>query len=277
MDSGILIALIAVVVFVVILLSAAIKITQEYERGVVFRLGRYVGTRGPGLVLLIPFVERMERVDLRILTLDIPSQDVITRDNVTVSVNAVAYFRALDPEKAILEVNDFIRATSQIAQTTLRSILGQSELDELLAEREQINDRLQEIIDEQTEPWGVKVNIVEVKDVELPDMMQRAIARQAQAERDKRARIINAEGEYEASRRLHEAAVVIAQEPTALQLRYLQTLNDISAEQNSTILFPIPIDLLDAFRGLSRAIDAMTGLDDDEGNDGSGTIAETSQ
>jgi regulator of protease activity HflC (stomatin/prohibitin superfamily) len=253
LDSGILVALIAVVVFAIILLSAAIKITQEYERGVIFRLGRYVGTRGPGLVLLIPFVERMEKVDLRILTLDIPSQDVITRDNVTVSVNAVAYFRALDPEKAVL-VNDYIRATSQIAQTTLRSILGQSELDELLSEREEINERLQGIIDEQTEPWGVKVNIVEVKDVELPDMMQRAIARQAQAERDKRARIINAEGEFEASRRLHQAAVVIAQEPTALQLRYLQTLSDIASEQNSTIVFPIPLDLLKAFQGLGSML-----------------------
>ena len=269
MDSGILVALIAIVVFVVIILSAAIKITQEYERGVIFRLGRYVGTRGPGLVLLIPFVERMERVDLRILTLDIPSQDVITRDNVTVSVNAVAYFRALDPEKAILEVNDFIRATSQIAQTTLRSILGQSELDELLSEREQINDRLQGIIDEQTEPWGVKVNIVEVKDVELPDMMQRAIARQAQAERDKRARIINAEGEFEASRRLHEAATVIAQEPTALQLRYLQTLNDISAEQNSTIIFPLPIDLLEAVKNVGRAVEAMVPPEDESEPDDS--------
>lgn len=259
MDSGILVALIAIVVFVGIILSAAVKITQEYERGVIFRLGRYVGTRGPGLIFLIPFVERLERVDLRILTLDIPSQEVITRDNVTVKVNAVAYFRALDPERAVIEVNDYVRATSQIAQTTLRSILGQSELDELLSEREEINDRLQVIIDEQTEPWGVKVNIVEVKDVELPEMMQRAMARQAEAERDKRARIINAEGEFLAAQRLHEAAVVIAQEPTALQLRYLQTLNDISAEHNSTILFPIPIDLLDAFRNVGRAVEAVAG------------------
>jgi len=259
LDSGILVALIVIVVFVAIVLSAAIKITQEYERGVIFRLGRYVGTRGPGLIFLIPFVERMQRVDLRILTLDIPSQEVITRDNVTVKVNAVAYFRALDPERAIIEVNDYIRATSQIAQTTLRSILGQSELDELLSERESINDRLQVIIDEQTEPWGVKVNIVEVKDVELPEVMQRAMARQAEAERDKRARIINSEGEFLAAQRLHEAAVVIAQEPTALQLRYLQTLNDISAEHNSTILFPIPIDLLDAFRNIGRAVEAVAG------------------
>ncbi|MEZ4522557.1 MAG: SPFH domain-containing protein [Thermomicrobiales bacterium] len=259
MDSGILVALIAIVVFIAIIVSASIKITQEYERGVIFRLGRFVGTRGPGLIVLVPFVERMQKVDLRILTLDIPSQEVITRDNVTVKVNAVAYFRALDPERAVIEVNDYIRATSQIAQTTLRSILGQSELDELLSEREEINDKLQVIIDEQTEPWGVKVNIVEVKDVELPEVMQRAMARQAEAERDKRARIINAEGEFQAAQRLHEAAVVIAQEPTALQLRYLQTLNDISAEHNSTILFPIPIDLLDAFRGIGRAIETMAG------------------
>ncbi|CAN5629873.1 slipin family protein [soil metagenome] len=263
MDSGILVALIAVVVFAGIILSSAIKITQEYERGVVFRLGRFVGIRGPGLILLIPFVERMVKVDLRILTLDIPSQEVITRDNVTVKVNAVAYFRALDPERVVLEVNDYIRATSQIAQTTLRSILGQSELDELLSERDQINDRLQEIIDEQTEPWGVKVHIVEVKDVELPDVMQRAMARQAEAERDKRARIINAEGEFQAAQRLYQAAVVIAQEPTALQIRYLQTLNDVAAENNSTILFPIPIDLLDAFRGMARAIETMAGTEDD--------------
>lgn len=280
MDSGILVALIAIVVFVAIILSASIKITQEYERGVIFRLGRYVGTRGPGLIFLIPFVERMERVDLRILTLDIPSQEVITRDNVTVKVNAVAYFRALDPERAIIEVNDYIRATSQIAQTTLRSILGQSELDELLSERESINDRLQVIIDEQTEPWGVKVNIVEVKDVELPEVMQRAMARQAEAERDKRARIINAEGEFLAAQRLHEAAVVIAQEPTALQLRYLQTLNDISAEHNSTILFPIPLDLLDAFRHIGRAIGTVAGplleeLEEESAKEGAAALAET--
>jgi regulator of protease activity HflC (stomatin/prohibitin superfamily) len=265
-DSGILVALGAIVVFVVILVSASVKITQEYERGVVFRLGRYVGTRGPGLVVLIPFVERMVKVDLRILTLDIPSQEVITRDNVTVKVNAVAYFRAMDPERVVLEVNDYVRATSQIAQTTLRSILGQSELDELLSERDDINSRLQTIIDEQTEPWGVKVNIVEVKDVELPEVMQRAMARQAEAERDKRARFINAEGEFQAAQRLHEAAMIIAQEPTALQLRYLQTLNDIATEHNSTIIFPVPIDLLDAFRGVGRAIEMMAGT----GSDSSG-------
>lgn len=252
MDSGILIALGAIVVFAILILSAAIKIVQEYERGVVFRLGRFIGVKGPGLILLVPFVDRMQKVDLRILTLDIPSQEVITRDNVTVSVNAVAYFRALDPEKSVLEVNDYIRATSQIAQTTLRSILGQSELDELLSERDEINARLQAIIDEQTEPWGVKVSIVEVKDVELPQSMQRAMARQAEAERDKRARIINAEGEFLAAQRLHEAAIVIGQEPTGLQLRYLQTLNDIAAEQSSTILFPLPLDILRAFSAIGE-------------------------
>lgn len=263
MDSGILIALGAVVVFAIIVFSAAIKIVQEYERGVVFRLGRFAGARGPGLILLIPFVERMQKVDLRTLTLDIPSQEVITRDNVTVKVNAVAYFRALDPEKAVIEINDYIRATSQIAQTTLRAILGQAELDELLAEREEINMRLQSIIDEQTEPWGVKVSIVEVKDVELPESMQRAMARQAEAERDKRARIINAEGEFLAAQRLQDAAKVIAVEPTALQLRYLQSLNDIAAENSTTILFPIPIDLLSAFTDLARAVTSATETETD--------------
>ncbi len=249
MDSGILVVLGIVALFIILVISSAVKIVQEYERGVVFRLGRFAGVRGPGLILLIPFVERMAKVDLRTLTLDIPSQEVITRDNVTVKVNAVCYFRALDPEKAVIEINDYVRATSQIAQTTLRAILGQAELDELLAEREQINLRLQEIIDEQTEPWGVKVSIVEVKDVELPESMQRAMARQAEAERDKRARIINAEGEYLAAERLQQAATLIAVEPTALQLRFLQTLNDISAENSSTVVFPVPIDVISAFMG----------------------------
>lgn len=247
MDSGILIALGAIIVFILIVLSAAIKIVQEYERGVVFRLGRLVGARGPGLIFLIPFVERMVKVDLRTLTLDIPAQEVITRDNVTVKVNAVAYFRALDPQRAIIEVADYIRATSQIAQTTMRAVVGEAELDELLSEREQINMKLQKIIDEQTEPWGVKVSIVEIKDVELPSTMQRAMARQAEAERDKRARIITAEGEFLAAARLTEAATLMAREPITIQLRYLQTLNDIAAEHNSTILFPIPIELLQAF------------------------------
>lgn len=260
MDSGILIVLGIVAFFAITVLSAAIKIVQEYERGVVFRLGRFVGVRGPGLIFLIPFVERMVKVDLRTITLDIPAQEVITRDNVTVSVNAVAYFRALDPEKAVIEITDFMRATSQIAQTTLRAILGQAELDELLSERDEINLRLQKIIDDQTEPWGVKVSVVEVKDVELPTSMQRAMARQAEAERDKRARIINAEGEFLAAERLQQAASLIAVEPAALQLRYLQTLADIATEQNSTILFPIPIDMLRAFEKLGSA--AATVMDE---------------
>lgn len=246
MDSGILVALGAVVLFILIVLSAAIKIVQEYERGVIFRLGRLMGARGPGLILLIPFVERMVKVDLRTLTMDIPRQEVITRDNVTVNVNAVAYFRVVDPNAAMVNVADHIRATSQIAQTTLRSVLGQVELDQLLSERENINLQLQTIIDEQTEPWGVKVSVVEVKDVELPQSMQRAMARQAEAEREKRAKVIHAEGEFQASQQLQEAASVIATQPIAIQLRYLQTLTEIAAEKNSTIVFPLPMDLIAA-------------------------------
>lgn len=239
---------IGIIVFVLlIVLTATIKIVQEYERGVVFRVGRIVGPRGPGIILLIPFIERMTKVDLRTLTLDIPAQEVITRDNVTIRVNAVAYFRVVDPNAAIVNIADHIRATSQIAQTTLRSVLGQAELDELLSEREQINQRLQEIIDLQTEPWGVKVSIVEVKDVELPDSMQRAMARQAEAEREKRAKIIHAEGEFSAAGQLGNAARIIAESPGALQLRYLQTLNEIAAERNSTIIFPLPMDLITPF------------------------------
>lgn len=238
---------VVVVLFVLIVLTSAIKVVQEYERGVVFRLGRLVGARGPGIILLIPFVERMVKVDLRTVTMDIPVQEVITRDNVTIRVNAVAYFRVMDPNSAIVNVADYIRATSQIAQTTLRSVLGQAELDELLAEREKINHTLQTIIDEQTEPWGIKVSIVEVKDVELPDIMQRAMARQAEAEREKRAKIIHAEGEYAAARQLADAAAVITSQPGALQLRFLQTLTEVSSERNSTILFPVPIDLLAPF------------------------------
>jgi regulator of protease activity HflC (stomatin/prohibitin superfamily) len=230
--------------FVMLVLVSAIKIVKEYERGVVFRLGRLVGPRGPGLILLIPFVERMVKVDLRTVTMDVPSQEVITRDNVTVRVNAVTYFRVLDPSAAVTNVTDFMRATSQIAQTTLRSVLGQSSLDELLSEREQINQELQRIIDDQTEPWGVKVSIVEVKDVELPSTMQRAMARQAEAERDKRAKIIHAEGEFQASTQLARAADVIAQHPVALQLRYLQTLSEIGTEQNTTVVFPLPMEMV---------------------------------
>ena len=233
-----------VVVFGLIVLFSAVKVVQEYERGVVFRLGRLVGPRGPGLILLIPFVERMQKVDLRTVTMDIPAQEVITRDNVTVRVNAVAYFRVLDPNAATVNVADYIRATSQIAQTTLRSVLGQSELDDLLSEREKINLELQQIIDQQTEPWGVKVSIVEVKDVELPPTMQRAMARQAEAEREKRAKIIHAEGEFQASQQLAEAAEVIDRNPVTIQLRYLQTLTEIGVEKNTTVVFPLPIDLL---------------------------------
>ncbi len=227
-----------VVVFLALVLFSAIKVVQEYERGVVFRLGRLVGPRGPGLIILIPFVERMQKVDLRTVTMDIPAQEVITQDNVTVRVNAVAYFRVLDPNAAVVNVADYIRATSQIAQTTLRSVLGQSTLDDLLSQREKINQQLAQIIDDQTEPWGIKVSIVEVKDVELPQTMQRAMARQAEAEREKRAKIIAADGEFQASAMLGQAADVIGQHPAALQLRYLQTLTEIAAEKNSTIFFP---------------------------------------
>src|SRR5680860_1231377 len=239
-----LIVLAVIAVFIAIVLASAIKIVKEYERGVVFRLGRLIGPRGPGLILLIPFVERMVKVDLRTVTMDVPSQEVITRDNVTIRVNAVTYFRVMDPSAAVNNVTDFVRATSQIAQTTLRSVLGQSALDELLSEREQINLQLQKIIDEQTEPWGVKVSIVEVKDVELPQSMQRAMARQAEAEREKRAKIIHAEGEFQASQQLAAAAEVINQNPVTIQLRYLQTLTEIGAEKNTTVVFPLPIDLI---------------------------------
>jgi len=245
---GNLLWVIGVIVLLVLpVVTSAIKVVQEYERGVVFRLGRLVGARGPGLFVIIPFVDRMMKVDLRTVTMDVPAQEVITRDNVTVKVNAVVYFRVVNPESAVVKVLDYIRATSQIAQTTLRSVLGQSELDELLAQREAINLRLQRIIDEQTEPWGVKVSIVEVKDVELPDSMQRAMARQAEAEREKRAKIIHAEGELQASEKLTQAATVIASEPVSLQLRYLQALTEIASEKNSTIVFPLPIDLIAQF------------------------------
>ncbi|MDQ4100451.1 MAG: slipin family protein [Chloroflexota bacterium] len=233
-----------IVVFALIVFFAAVKVVQEYERGVVFRLGRLVGPRGPGLILLIPFVERMVKVDLRTVTMDIPAQEVITQDNVTIRVNAVAYFRVLDPNAAVVNVADFIRATSQIAQTTLRSVLGQSALDDLLSEREMINQQLARIIDDQTEPWGIKVSIVEVKDVELPQSMQRAMARQAEAEREKRAKIIHAQGEFQASQQLAEAAEIINRNPVTIQLRYLQTLTEIGAEKNTTVVFPLPVDLI---------------------------------
>ena len=241
--------LIALLILLLIILGAIVRVVREYERGVVFRLGRLVGPRGPGLILLVPFIERMQRIDLRTVTLDIPSQEVITRDNVTVRVNAVAYFRVVDPNAAIVNVTDYNRATSQIAQTTLRSVLGQSSLDDLLSERETINERLQQIIDEQTEPWGVKVSIVEVKDIELPQSMQRAMAQQAEAEREKRAKIIRAEGEFQASQQLSNAAAVIAENPIALQLRYLQTVSEIGTDNSTSIVFPIPIDMLNGLIG----------------------------
>ncbi len=227
----------------------AIKIVQEYERGVIFRLGRLVGARGPGLFFIIPIVERMVRVDLRIVTMDVPRQEAITRDNVTVKVDAVIYFRVVNPDDSVVKVIDFIRATSLIAQTTLRNVIGQSDLDELLSRREQINQRLQQIIDEATEPWGVKVTAVEVRDVTLAPEMIRAIARQAEAERERRAKVIHAEGEFQAAERLAEAGKIMAATPTTLQLRYLQTLTEIASERNSTVIFPIPIDLIRMFLG----------------------------
>ena len=242
----------AIVIFLSLLLaSMAIKILAEYERLVVFRLGRLVGAKGPGLVLIIPFIDRLVKVDLRVVTMDVPAQEAITRDNVTVKVNAVVYFRVLDSAAAIVNVEDYRRATWNIAQTTLRNVLGQSELDELLAHRERINEKLRQIIDESTEPWGIKVGIVEVKDVELPDTMKRSMAKQAEAEREKRAKIIHASGEFEAAQQLREAAHTIAAEPTAIQLRYLSTLVEIAAEKNSTIIFPIPLEFMQAFNRLA--------------------------
>jgi regulator of protease activity HflC (stomatin/prohibitin superfamily) len=226
---------------------SAVKIMTEYERAVIFRLGRIIGAKGPGLIILIPYIDRMVRVDLRTVTLDVPSQDIITRDNVSIKVSAVVYFRVLDPIKAIIDVADFHFATSQLAQTTLRSVCGQGELDNLLAERDEINERIQTILDKDTEPWGVKVSKVEVKDIDLPEEMRRAMAKQAEAERERRSKIINAEGEYQAAQRLSEAAAIIAQNPAALQLRYLQTLQDIAVENNSTTIFPVPVDLFKAF------------------------------
>jgi regulator of protease activity HflC (stomatin/prohibitin superfamily) len=241
-------AFVATLAFIALMvLLSAIKIVPEYERGVIFRLGRLMGARGPGLFFVIPMFERMIRVDQRIITMDVPVQEVITQDNVTIKVNAVLYFQVLDANAAVTNVMDYIRATMQIAQTTLRSVVGQFDLDALLSQRDLINQKLQQIIDEQTEPWGIKVTIVEVKDVELPSTMQRAMAKQAEAEREKRAKIIHAEGELQASKSLAEAANVMAREPVTLQLRYLQTLTDISVEKNSTIIFPLPIDTLKLF------------------------------
>ena len=233
------------------LLNMIVRILKEYERGVVFRLGRLIGAKGPGIIFLIPFVDKLVRVDLRIITYDIPPQDVITKDNVSIKVNAVLYFQVTDANRSIVSVANFFEATSQIAQTTLRSVLGQVELDELLADREKINAQLQKIIDEQTEPWGVKVSVVEVKNVDLPPDMVRAIAKQAEAERERRAKIIHAQGEFEAAQKLSEAAAVIATSPGTMQLRYLQTLTEVASEKNSTLIFPIPIDILE---GINRFI-----------------------
>ncbi len=242
------------VIFVIVVLASSIKVMREYERAVVFRLGRFLRAKGPGLFLLFPVIDRMVRVSLRLVTLDVPSQDIITRDNVTLKVNAVLYFRVMDPEKAIIEVEDYLYATSQLAQTTLRSVLGELEMDDLLTEREKINLHLQEILDRQTDPWGIKVTNVEIKHVDLPTEMQRAIAKQAEAERDRRAKVIHAEGEFQASSRLAEAAGNIAAEPMALQLRFLQTLTEVAKENNSTVIFPLPLDLLRPFLQLAKRL-----------------------
>ncbi len=246
-------AVAVVLVLGIMILSNALRVLREYERGVIFRLGRMVGVKGPGLIILIPVIDRMVKVSLRTVVMDVPPQDVITRDNVSVKVNAVVYFRVMDPAKAVLEVENFLYATSQLSQTTLRSILGQAELDDLLSEREKINSELQAIIDAHTDPWGIKVASVEVKDVDLPLEMKRAMARQAEAERERRAKVIAAEGEFQASQKLADAANVIEAHPVALQLRYLQTLVEIAAENNSTTVFPIPIDLFEPFRKMVQA------------------------
>ncbi|GAB1369977.1 slipin family protein [Candidatus Kapaibacterium sp.] len=236
-----------IIVFIGFIIFSSIKVIREYERAVIFRLGRLIGFKGPGLILLIPFIDKMVRVSLRTITLDVEPQDIITRDNVSIKVNAVLYFRVVYPDKAVVNIENYLYATNQIAQTTLRSILGQSELDDLLAERDKINLQLQQIIDEHTEPWGIKVSAVEVKQIDLPLEMQRAMAKQAQAERERRAKVINADGEFQAATKLADAAEQISKQPIALQLRFLQTLADIATEKNSTILFPIPIDLLTPF------------------------------
>jgi len=242
-----LITPIAIVVLVIFFLSAAIRILNEYERGVIFRLGRVIKAKGPGLIILIPVIDKMIKVSLRLIAMDVDPQDVITRDNVSVKVNAVIYFRVIDPTKAIIEVENYTYAMSQLAQTTLRSVCGQAELDELLSERDKINSELQEILDTHTDPWGIKVATVELKHIDLPQEMQRAMARQAEAERERRAKVINAEGEYQAANKLAKASEIIEEHPTALQLRYLQTMNEMSTESNSTIIFPIPIEIFTLF------------------------------
>ncbi len=239
--------MIAIVVLVVLFLVNAIRILNEYERGVIFRLGRIIAAKGPGIIILIPLLDRMQKVSLRLVTMDVPPQDVITRDNVSIKVSAVIYFRVMDPVKAIVAVENYLYATTQLAQTTLRSVCGQAELDELLAARDKINDELQNILDQHTEPWGIKVSVVELKNIDLPQEMQRAMARQAEAERDRRAKIINADAEFQASAQLAEAAKIIQDHPVALQLRFLQTLNEVASENNSTTIFPVPIDLFRPF------------------------------
>ena len=246
-----IVVVVLVILVILTLLRSFIKVVPEYERGVIFRLGRVLGAKGPGLFVLIPFVDQMVKVDLRVVTLDVQTQEAITRDNVTVKVNAVCYFRVMDPVAATVNISNYLLATGQIAQTTLRSVMGQSELDDLLSQRDKINHQLQQIIDEQTEPWGIKVSVVELKDLELPVSMQRAMARQAEAEREKRAKIIHADGEYQASKQLAEAAVVMTGSPGTLQLRYLETLKEIGAEHNTTIVFPLPLEL---FQGIVQAV-----------------------
>jgi len=247
-----MITIVTCLILLLFFLASAIRILKEYERGVIFRLGRVIGAKGPGLIILIPIVDKMVKVSLRLIAMDVDPQDIITRDNVSLEVNAVIYYRAMDPVKAVIEVENYMYATSQLAQTTLRSVCGQAELDELLSEREKINSRLQEILDTQTDPWGIKVSTVEVKQIDLPPEMQRAMAKQAEAERERRAKVINAEGEFQAAGKLAEAATIIREHPMALQLRYLQTLREISAESNSTTVFPIPIDLFKPFLSLAE-------------------------
>src|ERR1700742_5094454 len=244
MVAALLIVIVAILAVALVLAGASVRVLREYERAVVFRMGRLVANKGPGLVLLVPAIDRMVRVSLRTITLNVPPQDVITRDNVPARVDAVVYFRVVDPNQAVVQVESFLKATSQIAQTTLRSVLGKVELDSLLSEREELNEELQKIIDDQTEPWGVKVTTVEIKDVGIPQAMQKAMARQAEAERERRAKVINAEGEFQAAARLSEAADVISQNPATMQLRYLQTLSEIGVNQNTTVVFPLPIDLV---------------------------------
>ena len=247
---------VAMLVLFVLFLSSAIRIMNEYERGVIFRLGRIIGAKGPGLILLIPVIDKIVKVDLRVVAMDVPPQDVITRDNVSVKVSAVLYFRVIDPNRAIVSVENYLYATSQLSQTTLRSVCGQAELDDLLSEREKINAHIQEILDKDTEPWGIKVAKVEIKHIDLPQEMQRAMAKQAEAERERRAKVIGAEGEFQAAQKLSDAAKIIAENPIALQLRYLQTLREVAAENNSTTIFPVPIDLLTPFMQVAKIVSA---------------------